>query len=70
MTPLVLSRHQAAESLQVSVWVLDRYIADGILPTVILPSTKNHGERNRRVLISVADLEAFVVKHRETGVRR
>ncbi len=65
MTPLVLSRKEAAESLQVSVWVLDRYIADGLLPTVVLPSTKNPGERNRRVLVAVADLQAFVVKHRE-----
>jgi hypothetical protein len=68
MTPLVLTRKEAAAALRVSVWILDRYIADGLLPTVTLPSTKHPGEKNRRVLIAVADLEAFVAKHREPAL--
>jgi hypothetical protein len=68
VNPLTLSRKESAEVLGVSVWVLDRYIADGLLPIVILPSTKYSGERNRRVLIAVGDLEAFIAKHR-TPVR-
>lgn len=67
MTQLVLSRKEAAAALRVSVWILDRYIADKLLPTVKLPSTKRLGENNRRVLIAVADLEAFVTKHREVA---
>jgi predicted site-specific integrase-resolvase len=66
VNPLVLNRKDAARALDVSVWVLDRYIADGLLPTVKLPSTKRPGEDNRRVLISVVDLEAFVAKYRES----
>ncbi len=67
MTPLVLSRKEAAEALRVSVWILDRYIADGLLPTVKLPSTRHPGDRSRRVLIAVADVEAFVQRHREVA---
>jgi hypothetical protein len=67
VTSVVLTRQEAASALRVSVWVLDHYIASGLLPTVKLPSTKRPGENNRRVLISVAALEAFVAKHQEGG---
>jgi predicted site-specific integrase-resolvase len=67
MTPLVVDTKAAASALGVSVWVLRRYIADGLLPTVKFPSTERPGEDFRRVLIAVADLEAFVVKHREVA---
>lgn len=67
MTPLVLSRKEAADALRVSVWILDRYIAGGLLPTVALPSTKHPGEKNRRILIAVSDLADFVTKHREVA---
>jgi predicted site-specific integrase-resolvase len=65
VTPLCVDRKEAAHALGVSAWVLDRYIADGLLPVVRLPSTKHGGELSRRVLIAVADLEAFVKRHRE-----
>lgn len=68
IAPLVLDRKTAAVMLGVSVWVLDRYIADGSLPVVKLPSVKYRDERSRRVLIAVRDLEAFVARHRSGGV--
>jgi hypothetical protein len=68
LTPsLVLTRKEAADALRVSVWVLDRYIADRLLPTVKFPSSKRLGAANRRVLVAVVDLEAFVQKHREVA---
>jgi hypothetical protein len=60
VTPLVLDIKQAAAALSVSEWTLRRYIEDGLLPTVQMPSAKHPGERSRRVLIAVTDLEAFV----------
>jgi hypothetical protein len=65
MTPLVLTRKEAAATLRVSVWMLDRYIADGALKTLKLPSPKRPGKENRRVLIAMADLEEFVARHRD-----
>lgn len=65
VTPLCIDRKEAAHALGVSEWVLDRYIADGLLPVVRLPSTKHDGEQSRRVLIAVADLEKFVQQCRE-----
>lgn len=67
MTPLCLDRRTAAATLGVSLWVLDQYIADGLLPTVNLPSTRHVGERSRRVLISADDLRDFVKRHRSNG---
>ncbi len=64
MMPLCVDVRQAAAALGVSVWVVRRYIADGLLPTVALPSTRRKNESCRRVLIAVADLEAFVRKYR------
>lgn len=66
MTPLCVDVKQAAAALGICPWVVRKYVADGLLPTVKLPSVKRPGETNRRVLIAVADLEAFVAKHRET----
>ncbi len=65
MTPLCVDRKAAAASLGVSPWVLDRYIADGLLPVVRLPSTRHPAETSRRVLIAVTDLEALVARFRE-----
>lgn len=67
MTPLLVSRKEAAAALNISVWVLDRYIASGLIPKFDLPSTAHPGEDNRRVLIAVSDLEAFVAAHREVA---
>jgi len=65
MTPLVLSRKDAALALSVSVWVLDRLIADKKIPTVRIPSSSRPGEDSRRILISVEALRVFVAKHEE-----
>jgi len=60
MTPLTVDRKTAASMLSVSLWTLDSWIAAGKIRTVALPSTRYAGERNRRVLIAVADLEKFI----------
>ena len=68
MTPaLVVDAREAAKTLGVSVWVMRRYIADELIPTIQFPSTKRPGESTRRVLIAVADLEKFVDAHREVS---
>ena len=64
MTPICLDRKAAAAALNVSLWTLDQYIADGRLPVVKLPSSRHPGERSRRVLISSDDLKAFVEQYR------
>lgn len=61
----MVGRKEAASILGVSVWILDRFIASGQLPTVKYPSSRHTDEQNRRVLIAVADLEAFVARSRE-----
>jgi predicted site-specific integrase-resolvase len=65
MTPLCVNVKTAAETIGVSTWVVRRYIASGLLPRVMFPSVKRPGEDSRRVLVAVADLEAFVQQHRE-----
>ena len=67
MTPLCVDVRQAAAAIGVSPWVVRHYIASGLLATVKLPSTKYPGEMSRRVLIARADLEAFVLKHRQVA---
>jgi predicted site-specific integrase-resolvase len=67
VTPLVLDVKTAAATLGVSVWMLRRYIDDGLLPTVKFPG-RYDGEKTRRVLIAVSDLEAFVARHRTSEV--
>ena len=65
MTRLVVGVKEGAAILGVSQWVFRNLIADGLLPTVRFPSAKCPGESNRRILVAVADLEAFVAKYRE-----
>ena len=67
--PLCLDVKAAAASVGVSVWVLRKWIDDGLLPTVKFPSAKYAGEQSRRVLIAVDDLTAFVERHK-TAVAR
>ncbi len=64
MTPLCVDRKTAAAALGISLWSLDQYIAEGLLPIVQLPSTKHGDEPSRRVLIDVGDLQDFVQKHK------
>lgn len=64
MTPLCVDVPSAALTLGVGVSAIRKWIDAGDLPVVKFPSEKHEGERSRRVLIAVADLEAFVRKHR------
>ena len=66
MTPLCLDVKDAAAAMGVCTKTIRQWVDDGALPTVKLPSTKYLGERSRRVLIAVADLEKFVEQHRVT----
>lgn len=65
MNRLCVDRKEAAAALGVSAWVVDRYIADGLLPVVKFPSTKYIDGTSRRVLIAVSDLDALVARFRE-----
>jgi predicted site-specific integrase-resolvase len=63
--PLCLDIKAAAASVGVSVWVLRRWINEGLLPTVKFPSTSDSRTPSRRVLIAADDLRAFVNQYRE-----
>ena len=65
MTPLCVDVKEAAAAIGVSPWCVRHYIASGLLPTIKFPSTKRPGEMSRRIVVAVADLEAFVKQHRE-----
>lgn len=66
--PLCLDVPAAALALGVGTSAVRKWIDAGVLPIVKFPSEKHEGERSRRVLIAVADLEAFVAKHRVAEV--
>lgn len=72
MTPLCLDVKEAAAAVGLSTSVLRGYIDLGLLPAIKFPSasSKHQGERSRRVLIAVADLEKFVEAHRVTEPAR
>jgi excisionase family DNA binding protein len=63
---LCVSVAKAAEMLAVSPWTVRAWIANGDLPVVKLPAVRG-GDSTRRVLIAVADIEAFVKRHREVA---
>lgn len=56
----------AAEMIGANASDVRGWIASGLLPCVKFPSTRRPGERSRRILIAVADLETFVREHRST----
>lgn len=64
MTPLCIDVPAAARWLGVGTSSIRRWVESGELAVVKFPSEKHAGERSRRVLIAVADLKAFVAKHR------
>jgi excisionase family DNA binding protein len=64
---LVLNVKEAAATLSVSTWTIRQWINEGHLPVVKLPSVKHHGERGKRILIAVTDLERFIAQHRTGG---
>ena len=63
---LVVDIPTAAEIIGASESDVRRWIADGLLPCVRYPSSRRPGEPSRRILVAVADLAAFVARHRET----
>ena len=64
MSALVVGVKEGAEMLSISRWSYRQLIAAGLLPTIDLPSSKYPGERGRRVLVAVSDIEAFIAAHR------
>jgi hypothetical protein len=56
---------RAAEIIGVSPGCVRAFIGNGQLPVVKLPPSRGAEAANRRVLIAVADLQAFVDRHRE-----
>jgi hypothetical protein len=69
VAPLCVDVKAAARLIGVSVWTLRAYIDEGLVHTVKFPSSKHPGEQSRRVLIAVADLQAFVDQHRDRAAR-
>ena len=63
---LCVDVRRAAKMLAVSPWTVRAWIANGDLPVVRLPAVRG-GDSTRRVLIAVADIEAFVKRHREVA---
>ncbi|MGE4084652.1 MAG: helix-turn-helix domain-containing protein [Vicinamibacterales bacterium] len=55
---------RAAEILSVSEWTVRAWLAGGQIPVIRFPSVDGAGV-NRRILVRVADLEAFVARHVE-----
>ena len=72
MTPIAVSVKQAAALIGLWAGVLRGLIDQGLIPVIKFPSAsaKHQGERSRRVLIAVADLERFVEAHRVTEPER
>jgi excisionase family DNA binding protein len=66
MTPMLISVKEVSVALGVSCWTVRNLVASGHLPSVSLPSTRHRGEGNRRILVAITDLEAFIQKHRGT----
>jgi hypothetical protein len=61
---LCVTRAEAAAALGVTMWTLDAWIREGLIPVIRFPSSKHGGELSRRVLIAATDLEKFVSEHR------
>jgi len=70
IAPLCVDVERAALALGVGTSSVRRWIESGELPIIKFPSEKHAGERSRRVLIAVSDLENFVLKHRTTSEAR
>lgn len=63
MTPICVDIATAASMIGMSPTVVRGYIDAGLIPVIKFPAAKLD-DKSRRVLIAVADLEAFVTKHR------
>lgn len=51
----------------VSVWTVHKWVANGDLQPVTLPSVKYQSRRNRRLLFDRADLDLFIEKSKREG---
>jgi excisionase family DNA binding protein len=58
---------QAAEYLGVSVWTVREWVATRRLPVVQLPALRRRNGAMRRVLVDVADLDAFIERYKQIG---
>ncbi len=67
MNPLVVGVAEAATMLSISRWAVRQLVIGGELPTIELPSSKYAGQKSRRILIAVADVEAFIAAHRSAA---
>ena len=65
--PICVDFPTGAKVLDVSLWTLRNYVAEGLLPTIEYPSGKHPGEKSRRRVLLVSDLRAFALKHRTAG---
>jgi len=72
MNPLCVDVERAAEMIGLSTSVLRGLIDQGLVPVIKFPSAsaKHQGEKSRRVLVAVSDLEKFVDAHRVTEPAR
>ncbi len=66
-TGRLLNVRQAATYLGLSAWTIRDLIASGYLARIMLPSSRNHGEPTRRVLVDRLDLDALIERFRETA---
>jgi hypothetical protein len=66
INPLCVDVERGAEMLGLSASVLRGLIDQGLIPIIKFPSAsaKHQGEKSRRVLLAVSDLEKFVEAHR------
>ena len=68
MNPICVDVERGAAMIGLSTSVLRGLIDQGLIPVIKFPSAsaRHQGEKSRRVLIAVADLEKFVEAHRMT----
>jgi hypothetical protein len=70
--PRLLNMRQAAAYLGCSFWTTRDYILQGLIPVVDLPPLRaRRGDRQRktlrRVLVDLADLDAFIQSRKRPG---
>jgi len=64
--PQLITLHEAAELLALSYWAARSLVLRGYLAAIRLPASRDgRGKDHRRIMISVADLETFIERHRE-----
>ncbi len=66
--PLLVDEHRGAELCGVSFWTFREWTAAGVIPVVAPPSPLNPRRRLRRKLVAVADIHAFIARHKSGEV--